>query len=321
MVASPAEIPSQSSKLQAWLGPVSIATAASVFALVVLGGVVRVTESGLGCPDWPLCYGSIIPPLEMTAIIEYTHRLVASAIVSPLVILTFVLVWLAHRKKKWLVLPAAVSVVFLVAQALLGGVTVLTELPGPVVASHLALGQALLGCLIWIAVLANHRGFRQGAGIAVLKGFPMLSVLAAGAVYLLILSGSVVTATNATGACITWPLCQGQIFPSSSLAMIHMAHRIVALVLGLFMLYVVHLGFRDAAKPRGIRRLSMAVAGFFTVQVLVGAFMVWGGFQPFMLALHLSVSAVVWALMVAVATMSLTNARGGATPAGEGAHG
>ena len=71
-----------------WLQGLSTATAASVFILVIIGGVVRVTESGLGCPDWPLCYGQLLPPLEYTAIIEYTHRFVASVIVGPLILAT-----------------------------------------------------------------------------------------------------------------------------------------------------------------------------------------------------------------------------------------
>ena len=63
-------------------------TVLAAFALVVLGGVVRVTESGLGCPDWPLCQGRLIPPLETSAIIEYSHRLVASALLGPLIVAT-----------------------------------------------------------------------------------------------------------------------------------------------------------------------------------------------------------------------------------------
>ena len=71
---------SQPGRLRAWLRGLSAATALSVFALIVLGGVVRVTGSGLGCPDWPLCHGGFLPPPELEAVIEYSHRLVASAL-------------------------------------------------------------------------------------------------------------------------------------------------------------------------------------------------------------------------------------------------
>ncbi len=317
--AKPAEVRPHRARAQGWIRPLSTLSVFSVFALVVLGGVVRVTGSGLGCPDWPLCHGRVVPPWELTALIEYSHRLVASAIVSPLVLLTCGVSWLAHRQERWLVLPSSLAVVLLVAQALLGGVTVLTELPGPVVASHLALGQALLGCLVLVMVVA-HRGplgfSHQLAGVSDSVGssgadpFPSLALISAGAVYLLILSGSVVTASNATGACVTWPLCQGGVFPENLLPMIHMAHRLTAAVIGAFLLYVLYLGFRDAQKPGELRVLSLAVAVFFVAQVLVGAFVIWSGFQPPMMALHLSASALVWALLAGLAALSLTQAGG-----------
>jgi len=314
-VAKPTEVTPLRARAQGWIRPLSTLTVFSVFALVVLGGVVRVTESGLGCPDWPLCHGRVVPPWELTALIEYSHRLLASAIVSPLVLLTCGVSWLAHRQERWLVLPSSLAVVLLVAQALLGGVTVLTELPGPVVASHLALGQALLGCLVLVMVVA-HRGplgftpkiavVNDAAGVSGADRFPALALISAGAVYLLILSGSVVTASNATGACVTWPLCQGQVFPESLLPMIHMAHRMTAAVIGAFLLYVLYLGFRDSQKPGELRLLSLSVAVFFGAQVLVGAFTIWSGFRPHLMALHLSTSALVWALLAGLAALSLT---------------
>ena len=306
-----------------------------MFALVVLGGVVRVTGSGLGCPDWPLCYGKVLPPWELTALIEYSHRLVASVIVSPLVLSTCAVSWLAYRREKWLVISSSLAVVLLLAQALLGGVTVLTELPGPVVASHLALGQALLGCLVLVMVVAyrgplgfGHKiaGGSDAAGVAGADRFPILALISAGAVYLLIISGSVVTASNATAACVTWPLCQGQIFPENLLPMIHMSHRLIAAGIAVFLLYVLYLGIRDSQKPGELRLLSLAVAIFFGAQVLVGAFTIWSGFQPHMMALHLSTSALVWALIAGLAILSLTSPGGSPRPggnprpAGEAAH-
>ena len=322
-VAKPAEVTPHRFRAQGWIRPLSTLTVFSVFALVVLGGVVRVTESGLGCPDWPLCHGRVVPPWELTALIEYSHRLLASAIVTPLVLLTCGVSWLAYRQERWLVLPSSLAVVLLVAQALLGGVTVLTELPGPVVASHLALGQALLGCLVLVMVVAHrgplgfsHKtaGVSNAAGVSGADRFPSLALISAGAVYLLILSGSVVTASDATGACVTWPLCQGRVFPESLLPMIHMAHRMIAAVIGAFLLYVLHLGFRDSQKPRELRLLSLAVAVFFGAQVLVGAFTIWSGFQPHLMALHLSTSALVWALSAGLAVLSLTQPGGSPRP-------
>ena len=107
----------------------TLVTVLAGFALIVLGGVVRVTESGLGCPDWPLCQGRLIPPLETSAIIEYSHRLVASAVLGPLIVATCVVTWISYRRDRWLVAPATVGLILMLAQALLGGATVLPAFP------------------------------------------------------------------------------------------------------------------------------------------------------------------------------------------------
>ena len=53
---------------------------AAAVAQISLGGIVRITDSGLGCPDWPLCHGKLLPPLELHTLIEYSHRLSASVL-------------------------------------------------------------------------------------------------------------------------------------------------------------------------------------------------------------------------------------------------
>src|SRR5207244_6695150 len=86
----------------------AVATAAVTYALVVLGGVVRVSGSGLGCPDWPLCHGHLLPPLNLYAIIEYSHRTTAS-LASALIVLTAAVALLAWRKRRDIVIPAMVA--------------------------------------------------------------------------------------------------------------------------------------------------------------------------------------------------------------------
>ena len=320
-VASSSGLLAQPGKVHGWFRGLSLATVVSAFALVVLGGVVRVTDSGLGCPDWPLCHGGILPPWQLEAVIEYTHRLVASAIVGPLVLATGVGVWFAYRWERWLLIPATVAVALLLAQAMLGGMTVLSELSPGTVAAHLALGEALLACLVLVAVVA-HQGPLSlrpgGGGDGVADRFPMLALISAAAVYLLLLTGSYVTATGASAACSTdWPLCQGSIFPEARLPIIHMAHRVAAVLIGAFLMYTLHLGFRGRHRPAEVRLLSMAAAALFLAQVIVGAFTVWLRFPEALIALHLAMATAVWGATAAVAALSLARQN---VPGGEPAH-
>src|SRR5258708_14892268 len=187
----------------------SVATARVTYALVVLGGVVRASGSGLGCPDWPLCHGRVLPPLDLHAIIEYSHRTTAS-LTSALVVLTAVFAWLAFRKRRDIVVPAMVALGLLVVQVVLGAITVRLELPPMIVLAHLATAMALLAA---VCVTASNARLARSAPLAS-AGRPgsrasWLARAAAGGTYLLILSGSLVVGSGASGSCNAWPLCGG----------------------------------------------------------------------------------------------------------------
>ena len=314
----------------------ALVSVVATFALIVLGGVVRVTGSGMGCGgEWPLCDGSLIPPLTKEDIIEYSHRLVASAIVGPLVLGTFLVAFFKYRRASFLVIPSAVSVVLLLAQGGLGGVTVLTELPGHIVAAHMALAQALFACLILVAISAGRlvqsdisaqtpialdpeaspSGPAADFGATETMAekpnrFPLLATVAAFSTYVLLLSGSYVTATpGALAACAQWPLCHGGFWPSGSLEIIHMLHRVVAAAVGLFVLYVCHRGYR-LGKQRLVSSelillaLSCVGAILLLTQVFIGGVAIWTNFPVSVRALHIGLATAVWGIMVAVALYS-----------------
>src|SRR5205823_3258781 len=121
------------------------------YGLVVLGGVVRVSGSGLGCPDWPLCHGRLLPPLDLHAIIEYSHRTTAS-LAAILLASTALAAWFWARRRPDVRWPATVALLLLGLQVTLGAVTVLLQLPPIVVLVHLATAQALLGAACVTAV-------------------------------------------------------------------------------------------------------------------------------------------------------------------------
>ncbi|MDA1129126.1 MAG: COX15/CtaA family protein [Chloroflexi bacterium] len=293
-----------------WFRGVAAFTVLATFALVILGGVVRVTESGLGCPDWPACDGGIFPPLETEAIIEYSHRITASFVVGPLILFLFVAAWMRYRQERWIVIPATLAFVLVIAQALLGGATVLTDLPGAMVMAHLAVGEALVACLVVLAVVAYRGPLMLGIpdwAVGKTRRFPTLAVIAGVGIFLLLLSGSYVTITGSTGACFEWPLCQGEAFPDTRLQLIHMFHRYVAGIVGLFVLYSLHLGFRGRTQPTEIRIFSMVAVALIVAQVLAGAGAVWSDFSQDLRALHLALATAVWIAASGLIVLTFSN--------------
>ena len=278
----------------------SVATALVTYALVVLGGVVRVSGSGLGCPDWPLCHGRLLPPLDVHAIIEYSHRTTAS-LTSTLVVLTAVVAWVAWRRRRDIVIPATVALVLLVVQVVLGAITVRLELPPMIVLAHLATAMALLAavCVTAVAVIVPRPAVPAG------RGSVRLARAAAGGTYLLILSGSLVVGSGASGSCNAWPLCGG----GFSLAFdgypaIQLLHRGLAAAVGLlivFSLLALLNRYREERAVRATVALTLAALAF---QVAVGAAVVTLHLPAALRGLHLALASAVWAGTVILAVLA-----------------
>jgi len=271
-----------------------IVAAGAVLILIAVGGIVRTTGSGLGCPDWPLCYGKVLPPLEYHAIIEYIHRFIASIIVGPLVILNFVLVILWVRSDKPLLWLSVAIVALLFVQGGLGAVTVLNELPPAIVAVHLSIGELFFAMVITQAVLMYRHRMSSPYLIELSKKIRLLTICAVPVMYLVLISGSLVTANGALAACLSWPLCGNNGF----LASIHMGHRWIVLILGLFVVYVVHFSIKNRAFPKAVRKIAMLVALVFVIQIIVGAFMVFMRFPVYLTATHVAMASMVWGATV-----------------------
>src|SRR5215471_2293396 len=118
-----------------------------IFVLIIIGGIVRATDSGLGCPDWPTCHGRLIPDGNKHTIIEYSHRFTAT-VVGLLVLAIAIGAWRSYRRVPAVLWPATGAFVLLLVQAGLGGAVVANELPSGIVAVHLVLALSLLTLLL-----------------------------------------------------------------------------------------------------------------------------------------------------------------------------
>jgi heme A synthase len=276
------------------------ASAFAAWALVAVGGVVRVTESGLGCPHWPLCTSRAVPLDQRASVIEYSHRAVV-ALVSVLAVAVAVWAWRRYRARTDILWPALVAVVLVPLQALLGAVVVWLELPGWVVAFHFVVGLLFLAAIVLAATAAWRRGERTATpGFARLAGASVLAGLA------LVSVGAAVVATDAGGACGTqWPACNGGFAAGGGHAGLQVAHRMLAYTVAALALALLVLALRGKG-PRlagSLPFLAVLVqVGFGVGIVLVGGS---GRGEEILAGLHVGGAGAVWAALVALAALAL----------------
>ena len=283
----------------------------TTFLLIVVGGIVRVTGSGMGCGEhWPLCNGQWFPPLDLPTFIELSHRFI-TALVSPLIGAVAIVAWRNYRSVRWIVWPALTALALLVIQILLGAVTVKLTLPPAIVALHLANALALLATLLVITVVAFQldQDPRIGDSLLHFDALSRLVGLTAVAVYGLLITGALVTAAGASGACSGWPLCDGAFLPASARGWLHMTHRYAAAGVGALIIASVIRAWQLRRKNTVIPVVAAVTGALFAGQVLVGAFNVLSGFPTFLNGLHLATAAAVWASMVVFAVLALQYVR------------
>jgi cytochrome c oxidase assembly protein subunit 15 len=253
------------------------------YLLIILGAIVRITGSGLGCGEhWPLCNGKLLPPLDLPTVIEYGHRLVAG-LVSILVAALAAYAWLLRQEagsgERYPPDEAAyVALALLVMQVLLGAVTVKLKLPPWTVILHLGTAMLLLATLI---VIARGRPITPPSGMG-------LCALALGLATVLL--GALTANLGAASACLGFPLCNGQLLPAGNrLQYVHWTHRLLA-----YTLFACVVWWAVRSKKRG----AWCVVALVTVQVAVAAAMVLRALPPTLQAAHVAVGAAVWAALV-----------------------
>src|SRR5207302_9364384 len=270
-------------------------TALSGYLQITLGGLVRVSGSGLGCPDWPAGYGKPYPPLTFHAIVEYSHR-ANGALFGLLVILTVLAGFWLYRGRRtpvtWLTVATLATVV---AEGLLGWQVVANLLAPVLVLVHLAIALLILGLMVATYILAG-----SAPATVADRGFGRLAGAAAALTFILLLTGSSVVATKADEVCKSWPLCgNGLAFDFGGAAAFAMLHRLTAGAVGVFLVYVLVAALSRQRLLAGLTLLLLAV------QVALGALVATTAEVALWQGAHIAVASAVWAGVVALAVLAL----------------
>ncbi len=307
---------------------------------MVAGNAVRVIGAAQACPDWPTCLGSWTPPagfsLSTPVGVQYAHRALAilSAALSGLAAVWSIARSRSTRRVNASTVTLVASAGLMLIQALLGQGLVNSStllLSG----LHMALALSSLGLLVgavvvtskmWAVQLATQYELpdakpafsapeEEDRKIPIRSPFAKLALAGLGALFLLLITGTLVSATSASQACTGWPLCA----PSSGLGWLALVHRVVVLTTGGL------LAWQFISAWRGQRsqpvQLTAATASFLLVlgQSLVGAVFVSRSFPADLVGLHAAASAGLWAAQVVLAVSAVLASRSAAEEAAEAA--
>jgi heme A synthase len=295
-------------------------TIVATFSLIVIGGVVRVSDSGLGCgaahsgtQGWPLCSGRPLPFLETHAVIEFSHRLAATVVV----VLIAALVVLSVRRlrdRTWLVRGSIAAAVLVLAQAVLGGLTVEHGLAEYLVAAHLGLAMLLLGLLLALRRAADATESTSPAGRS--GALRISAVTATVLVFATIVAGGLIAGTEreGTGANVgngahlacgeEFPTCNDSVLPfgTGRLVDIQLTHRVAMVLAAVAVLTMAGIALRSGVPGRAFRLAPLLLV----CQILLGASNVWLGEHPGLVVAHLALGTLLWATVVYAAVSLLT---------------
>lgn len=258
-------------------------TLALFFLLLIWGNLVAGLKAGLGCPDWPLCHGQMIPPLRFDVWMEFTHRLIAATSTVFLVLLA------RKRLMSYNGIAKAVPVAvmgLIVVVIILGGITVVMELPPQITTIHFMAGLTVFLLVGYMTIFDGDcrvPGFSAKGHGGLFLGLGMLIFFQASL-------GAYVRHSGSGGACPDFPTCLGSWLPHlSGGVLIHYSHRVLAYLIAGTIAAVAAAIFLDG-RLKAQRRSALLLLVLVVAQIGVGAGVVQSGLNFAATALHLAVA-------------------------------
>ena len=272
--------------------------------LLYLGSVVHATESSLACPDWPTCFGTMMPEMTGGVFWEHLHRLVAGG----LVLLFALSTWLAKtatQDQPWIFRACLAGLGLLIVQSIFGGLTVIYRLPDLISTTHLGLAFIFLAL---VTVLASATGplktFESPLGETANR-ITILASASAALIFVQSLIGGLVRHMDAGMACPDAPLCLGELVPPlvNSTITLHFTHRLIGIVAALLIIGL-SIWILRVSAPKPLRLLGLLAAALVVTQVIIGFVSVLTSLAVIPVSLHTLIAAGLLATLVRLATLA-----------------
>jgi cytochrome c oxidase assembly protein subunit 15 len=282
-----------------WLHRYAKFVVVSTGLLIAAGGMVTSTDSGLSVPDWPTTYGWNMFTFPFSKWVggiryEHSHRLIAST-VGFLTIILAIWTWRVEARR-WVRNLALLALAAVIVQGILGGITVLFFLPPAVSIGHAGLAQ-LFFCLTVTLATVTAPGWRYAVQPVEDPMLRRVAVATTALVYTQILIGATMRHNDAGLAIPDFPLAFGHVLPPAwnAKVAIHFAHRVGALVVTLFILATAGHVFYHHRRRLEVARPAFLLMLLLSMQVTLGAFVVWSGMDPVINTAHVVNGALVLA--------------------------
>ena len=277
-----------------------------IFFQISLGSAVRLTGSGLSCPDWPLCYGLWFPDQDKLSkisdvnfefyqvMLEWIHRFNAAAFITPVTLLVF-FVGLKATKEKINQIILYIIILILLLQGLMGGFTVFDKNSPWSVAVHLGLALSFMFLVLKIFLVSLNINLVSGIPCITKKISTLIGAIIT--VLATMLMGAIVSKSGSSLACDIWPQCSNDgvsIFQHNKI--IHLSHRILAIISVIFVFLIVNF-FKDVVQYKIIFVLRNILISLIILQILIGATVIFTELNLFIAMFHQSIAVILFIVL------------------------